>query len=293
MVLGAPAAYLLTVRNSFSFALAFALLLGLRPPVSTDAIYLSRTFFGVYRVAEEGGERILFNGMTVHGTQLPGERSMQPTAYYHRDGPLGDVFDLEPDSTTVVVIGLGAGGIAAYGDTGASFTFIEIDPEVVKIARNPDLFTYLSESAAKIETLVGDGRLVIESLPPGFADLVILDAFTGDAIPVHLLTVEALAAYRAKLSPTGRIVVNISNRYFDLEPVIAAVARTLGFDALTRSYGEADISEGAVGSQWAVLAPNPDLLKGLRSTPGWRSPRLDPGLRVWTDDYSNLLSVIR
>jgi hypothetical protein len=293
MVLGIPVLFLWTVRNTVGFAIAFAVLLVLRPPVSTEATYLSRTFFGVYRVSEEDGERVFFNGMTVHGTQLLGDRSRQPTAYYHRDGPLGDVLSQERDSIEIVVIGLGAGGIAAYGSAGTDMTFIEIDPEVVDIARNEDLFTYLSEAPAEIRTVVGDGRLGIGSVPAGSVDLVILDAFTGDAIPVHLLTVEALAAYASKLNSTGKIVVNISNRYFALEPVIAVAAETLGFDVITRFYAGSGVSDGATESQWIVLAHDSGLLEAVRRLPEWRAPRHREGVRAWTDDYSNLLSVVR
>lgn len=293
LVIGVPALFLLTVRNTVGFALAFALLLVLRPPVNTDAIHRSRTFFGVYRVAEENGERILSHGMTVHGTQLVGERSRQPTAYYHRDGPLGDVFAHEPDSANVVVIGLGAGGMAAYGEAGSTFTFIEIDPAVVEIASDTSLFTYLAESPAQIKMLVGDGRLAIESVPDGSADLVILDAFTGDAIPVHLVTVEALASSRKKLRPTGKLLLHLSNRYFTLEPAIAAAARDLGLAGLTRAYIGDEVVAGATASQWAVLAVNPGLLDDLRNTRGWRALRVEPGFRTWTDDYSNLLSALR
>jgi len=293
LVLGTPVLFLWRVRNTVGFAIAFAMLLILRPPVSTEATYLSRTFFGVYRVSEEDGERVFFNGMTIHGTQLPGEHSRQPTAYYHLDGPLGDVFSQEPDSIQMVVIGLGAGGIAAYGSAGTGITFIEIDPEVVDIARNEDLFTYLSETPAEIRTVVGDGRLGIGSVSPGSVDLVILDAFTGDAIPVHLLTVEALTVYASKLNSTGKIVINISNRYFALEPVIAAAADTLGLDVITRLYAGVGVSDGAAKSQWMVLARDSDLLAPLRGFPEWRAPRRERGRRAWTDDYSNLLSVVR
>lgn len=292
LVLGAPAVYLLTVRNPFGFAAAFAVLLLLRPPVYTEAIYASRTFFGTYRVVEADGERKLFHGMTVHGTQLPGERSRQPTAYYHRDGPLGDLFEHEPEGLRIVILGLGAGGIAAYGGPQEHITFVEIDPEVVHIATDERLFTYLSESPSEIDVIVGDGRLGIASLSAGQADLVIVDVFTGDAIPVHLITAEALAEYRRLLSPGGKIVVHLSNRYFDLEPVVAGAAEAAGLHGITRSSGEDEAAEGVVHSQWAVLAGDPEVLRELGSTRGWRP--LEAGARrTWTDDYSNLLSVLR
>ena len=293
LVLGSPSVLLLAVRDTVGFAIAFTVLLVLRPPVDTEATYLSRTFFGVYRVADENGERVFVNGRTIHGTQLPGDRSRLPTAYYHIDGPLGDVFRQEQDSIEIVVAGLGAGGIAAYGSAGSRIAFIEIDPEVVDIAENVDLFTYLAETPAEVRTVVGDGRLGIEAIPNGTVDLLVLDAFTGDAMPVHMMTVEALAAYATKLSPTGKIVINISNRYFALEPIIAAAADALGFDVITRFYRGEEISQGATASHWIVLAPEPDRLDRLRATPGWRAPQRVEGKRAWTDDYSNLLSVVR
>ncbi len=292
VTLAVPALLLLAIRHPPAFALAFALLLLVRPPVSTNGIYLARTFFGLHRVTEAGGTRTLFNGLTVHGVQQQGRLSGEPAAYFHRTGPLGDVFRLFTDARRVLVTGLGAGGIAAYATADSEFTFVEIDPKVVEIATNPDLFTYLSDAAGTTRIITNDGRLAAQQLPFASYDLVILDAFTADSIPVHLLTLEALRTYEMLLTPRGLIVVNITNRNFDLEPVVAGLAPALGRDALTRRY-ESFVAPGATPSQWVVLAPPGPLLDELRAQPGWRDAEIDPDLRLWTDGYSNLLSVLR
>lgn len=292
ITLAVPAILLLAIRYPPAFALAFALLLIVRPPVTTDGLLVARTFFGLHRVTEAEGVRTLFNGLTIHGTQHLGEAAQEPTAYYHTSGPLGDVFRVFPDTRRVLVIGLGAGGIAAYATADTEFTFVEIDPQVVEIATNPDLFTYLSDAPGSIRIITNDGRLAAEQLEVGAYDLVILDAFTADAIPVHLFTGEAAQTYETLLGPSGLIVFNITNRHFDLEPAVGSLAQSQGYGALTRAY-ESGLAPGATASQWAVLAPSAGTLEPLRSEPGWRDPTIDPDFRLWTDDYSNLLSVLR
>ena len=290
ITLAVPALILLAIRYPPAFALAFALLLLVRPPISTDGVFLARTFFGLHRVTEAEGVRTLYNGLTVHGTQHTGDGSLEPTAYYHSSGPLGDVFRAYPDAHRILVIGLGAGGIAAYATPETEITFIEIDPKVVEIATNPSLFTYLSQAPGSIRVITNDGRLAAEQLEPGAYDLVILDAFTADAIPVHLMTREAMETYGARLAPGGLVVLHITNRNFSLEPVVGGLAQSLGYNARTRAY-ESEIAPGASASQWAVLGPG--TLDPLRSVSGWRDLAIDPELRLWTDEYSNLLSVLR
>jgi SAM-dependent methyltransferase len=253
----------------------------------------TRTFFGSYTVESAGSRHILVHGTTMHGTQFRDqERRDVPTTYYVRGGPLGDLFGFDDGERfdDVAVVGLGTGTLAAYGREGQSMTFFEIDAEMVELARDPALFSYLTDSAADIETVVGDGRLAIEDQPRESYDLIFLDAFSSDAIPAHLLTVEAMQTYAERLRPRGILAVHISNRVFDLEPVVAAAAEELGWSALIGVGGE--LEEGGARAVWMVLSPDEPTLTRLSGDRGWG--RSDPDRLVrWTDSYSSVLSVLR
>lgn len=261
--------------------------------VNPGVLEQTRTFFGTYTVKAEGDQHTLVHGTTVHGTQFrdPQRRSV-PTTYYARSGPLGDVFGLDGRERfdDVAVVGLGTGTVAAYGRDGQSMTFFEIDPRMVELAQDPALFSYLSDSAADIETVVGDGRLEVAERPRGSYDLMLLDAFSSDAIPAHLLTVEAMKMYAERLGPDGILAVHISNRVFDLEPVVAAAAEELGWSA---AIGRGSASEdGATGAVWMVLSPHELTLTQLAGNSGWDRSAPDRLVR-WTDSYSSVLSVLR
>ncbi len=264
-------------------------------PPTLDTV---RTFYGVHRVAADAsGRHALFAGTTVQGLQryLPPDLRDRPIGYYHPASPIADVMAAlgqGDGSLHVGVVGLGAGAIAAYGRPADELTFFEIDPAVEAIARDPRLFTYLADSPARIAVRMGDGRLGLAAEPPASFDLVVIDAFASDAIPVHLLTREAIATYLERLRPGGLVAFNVSNRYVALEPVLAAVARDLGLAGLTRiddpplaSAGDAD------PSQWVVLSADPAALDGLVPLPGWR-PLVPPAARAWTDRYSDLFGAM-
>ena len=190
-------------------------------------------------------------------------------------------------------VGLGAGAIAAYGRPADTYRIAEIDPTVVEIARDPASFTFLADSAATIDVVVGDGRLDLETVAPGSFDLLVLDAFSSDTVPVHLLTVESFATSMRTLAPRGVIAVHISNRFIDLEPVVAAAARDLGFVAIIGSdLPPPELADLADASQWVVVgrsfADLADLVEGDR----WRTAHAD-GRRAWTDRYSDLLGALR
>jgi SAM-dependent methyltransferase len=254
---------------------------------SRSVIDHRRTFYGSYAVESSGGTHRLRHGTTLHGLQFLDDRSGIPTTYYAPTGPLGDVF-ASPDVTDVGVVGLGVGTVAAYGDPGQSFTFYEIDAEVVDIARDPSLFTFLRDSEAQVRTVVGDGRLRLAEEPDRSFDLLLLDAFSSDAIPVHLLTVEAMREYTRKLRPGGLLAVHVSNRVFDLRPVVHGAAEAMGWQALFSEKG-AD-GPGATPAVWVVLGED-GALDRLRRTPEWLPPP-DPPVR-WTDDFSSLVPVLR
>lgn len=243
----------------------------------------SRSFFGIYKVVERDGGRVheLFDGTTVHGLQRTGSR--EPLEYYGRAGPAGQAFAaLRPRA--VGAVGLGAGAIACY----APVTFFEIDPEVVRIARDPRLFTYLRDCPSPVR--VGDGRRLLTGERPQAFDLLVVDAFNSDAIPIHLITRQALKLY---LDRAPVVLFHISNRYLRLEPVLANLARDANVVCRVRrdKPTPAQSAAGLAFSRWAVLTPAPAKLGALAGDARWRVCK-GTGDRVWTDDYSDLLSAI-
>ncbi|KGN32359.1 hypothetical protein N802_18515 [Knoellia sinensis KCTC 19936] len=247
-----------------------------------------RTFYGSYRVMSQDGGHLFVHGTTVHGSQGQGVRRGEPTTYYARSGPLGDVF-AQSGFSDVAAVGMGVGTVAAYGVQGQQFTFVEIDSAVVDIAKNPKFFTYLEDSKANVNVKVGDGRQTLEESPDASLDLIILDAFSSDSIPVHLLTTDAMRVYASKLRPGGLLMVHISNRVFDLRPVVRGAANELGWEAALGSKGEAH--DSATASEWVALSADAARIAALRSKDGWEALPL-PSI-TWTDDYSSVLSVLR
>ena len=279
-------------RRPFRLTLSFACLT-LLFAVGSAGLHTERTFFGVLRVTEEDGERQLHHGTTLHGVErLAGPLAGEPLTYYGRRGPLGDVFAAYPRFDRVDAIGLGVGTLAAYGRPGERLTFYELDPAIARVASDPRFFTYLRDSRADVKIVLGDGRRTIARVPDGTSDLVIVDAFSSDSVPVHLLTREAVELYVRKLRPGGLIAFHVTNRHLELAPVVARAARALGLAAVERN----DRAEGANGSRtpsrWLVIARSPERLEPLLQRSGWGSPKVSAG-RVWTDDYSNVLSVVK
>ena len=251
-----------------------------------------RTFFGTYRVFASEDMHSLRHGTTLHGLQWLDERRTEPTTYYARSGPLGDVFEVldDPDGPPRVGgIGLGTGTIAAYGMAGQQMRFYEIDPAMEEIAEDQDLFSFLADSAADTDVVVGDGRLRADEEPAGAFDLLVLDAFSSDAIPVHLLTLEAFEIYDRVTADDGLIAVHVSNRHFTLDPVVLGAARELGLTGVVRSAPGGD--DGAAASRWVVLSRTEGSLVELSGLEGWEP--LDGEPRLWTDDYSSLVGVLR
>lgn len=256
-----------------------------------------RTFYGTYRVVEETpGRHVLSSGTTIHGRQdlAPGA-ALEPGSYYHRGGPLGQVLTArlaDPEPVRIGAVGLGAGTIAAYGRPGDRIEFFEIDPAVVAIARDPRLFTYLADSPATIEVGIGDGRLLLEGVEPGAYDVLVMDAFSSDSVPVHLLTVEAIALQISRVAPGGVIAYHISNRYLDLEPVVAAAAHELSLVAIIGSETPpAEALGHADASQWVIVARAYSDLAGLAQGTDWRTAHRGDQ-RPWTDRFSDLWSVL-
>jgi hypothetical protein len=264
-------------------------------------IYTGRSFFGVLRVTTDAQERFhqIVHGNTVHGRQsLDPRLRREPLSYYSRTGPIGQLFTAMQDKLAdahIGLIGLGAGSLASYAQPGQTWTYYEIDPLVERVARDRRFFTFLEDCRArKLEVVLGDGRLRMRDVPDGQYQLIVLDAFNSDAVPVHLLTREALHLYRSKLAKGAILAFHISNRYLDLRPVLAALARDAN---LTFRYRddleliEEEREQGKEPSQWAVMVESPEYLGALAVDPRWRRPEDLPGIRVWTDHFSNLLEI--
>jgi SAM-dependent methyltransferase len=199
--------------------------------VSSNPLLRIRTFFGVTEVrgAAEGDAHALFSGTTLHGLQFLDDRRDSPTTYYVEEGPVGDIFDLLrqrlPGSASIGIVGLGAGGLTAYAVAGDSVRFYEIDPAVIAIAAESRFFSYLADSPATIDIVKGDARLSLQAAPDDSYDLLFLDAFSSDTLPLHLVTKEAIELYDRVLRPGGVMVFNVSNRFYDLPGSVAATAR--------------------------------------------------------------------
>lgn len=252
-----------------------------------EARDVERTFFGVHRVIDNGSIRGLMHGTTLHGNQdlTDGTTRRLPSTYYADDGPFGDLAAYAAGRGDVGVLGLGAGGLAAYGQAGQRMDFYEIDPAMERIAR--EHFTYLEDSEAEISVTLGDGRLMLDGVEDRYA-LMVADAFSSDSVPVHLLTVEATATYLDTLSDDGAVVFHLSNRYLELLPVVVGAADELGLDVVTRRTPPE--AERALPTLWAVVAPDDGRLDELRDA-GWEEPTAPP--RPWTDQRSDLWSVVR
>jgi SAM-dependent methyltransferase len=262
-----------------------------------STIATARNFYGVMRVQETGlndvsRHRTLMNGTIMHGFQyLSPNFKHQPTSYYTASSGIGRLMDtLHPrrEPLRVGVIGLGTGTLAAYGTPGDVYRFYDINPAVVNIARSD--FTYLSESEAKIETPLGDARLTLEREPPANLDVLAIDAFSSDAIPVHLITVEALRLYARNIKPDGVIAFHVTNRYLELVPVVKALADACGMQAAwIRDEGE-DVL--ASRSDWVLVSNNRELLAKPRIAEATTEIPPRPDIKAWTDDFNNLFQVL-
>ncbi|MCY7418113.1 MAG: fused MFS/spermidine synthase [Chloroflexi bacterium] len=290
---------LVFVRRPVRFALTIGALFLITFLAGASPLFADRTFFGVHRVIAEGDRHIYLSGATIHGAELTTpDGAVTPLSYYHRTGPAGQVFAMLGQRGTPVqdvgVIGLGAGALSAYGEKGQAFTFYEIDPVVIRIASDPSLFTYVRDSKATVHLIEGDGRLRIAEAPDDAFDVIVLDAFSSDAIPAHLVTREAFQLYEQKLRPRGVILAHVTNSYLDVRAVVAGGAQSVGMVGLAQT--DADLAAAPPDekqvSNWVVLARTPVDLGALVDDPRWMPlDELDRTV-LWTDDFSDILSVL-
>ncbi len=281
-------------------ALTFASLIVTGGPAGSGRVlFADRSFFGIHRVIEssDGSYHLLQHGSTTHGRQeMTSADQCLPTGYYHPKNPIGQLFETTAATfKRVALIGLGSGGLACYAEPGSEWTFYEIDPLVEQIARNPRYFTFLRNSPANVSVKLGDGRLALAEAPPNSYDLLVLDAFSSDGIPMHLLTREAMQLYLSKLTPDGVIAAHISNRYLHLEPMVTVLAQDLGLVVMANRNVDIDLSErrsGRLPSHWVMASRNRQGIEKLVELPGWRVLDQRVDRRPWTDDYSNILQAL-
>jgi spermidine synthase len=288
-------------RRRLRFALGVAvcfLVPALASPYHT--LVTVRSFFGVYRVStvDEESARILMHGTTTHGAAslVPGEETM-PTTYYSQKGPFGRFFAaLEArDLREVGIIGLGTGNLGCYAKPPQRWTFYEIDPLVERLARDQRYFQFMARCGNHPRVIMGDARLTLTGAPDRGYDALVIDAFSSDSIPTHLLTREALDLYFRKLAPHGVILFHISNMYLDLAPVIAALASSAGAQARYLSYQPEETNSSgwrsAPANVMAVSLPGDDL-DFLTREAGWVTPPAPPATALWTDQRSDILRTI-
>ena len=264
---------------------------------SADSRVTARNFYGVLNVRDtgEGPEamRVLSHGTIIHGKQfLEADRRGWPTSYYGRESGIGlAILDSgERGPLRVGVVGLGAGTLAAYGRSGDVFRFYDINPKVVELARSE--FSFLADSRAQVEVALGDARLSLEREPGQNFDVLALDAFSSDAIPVHLLTAEAFGTYLRHLRRRGILAVHISNRYLDLVPVVQQAALALSLE-LRQVENEDDDEAGVYRSDWMLLSASPAAFEGKLLKDAAERVDAAPRVKLWTDDYSDLYRILK
>src|SRR5712691_3461410 len=287
-------------RFALSLCALFLVSAWAEPQLAGKLALTERSFFAVHRVmlTDHGRFRRLLHGTTVHGMQDT-QNTDRPLTYYHPTGPLGQVFAAlaaRGNAPRVAAVGLGVGSLAAYGQPGQRVTFFEIDPAVRRIASDPRLFTFLSNSRGEVDIVLGDARLTLAHQADGAFGLIVLDAFSSDSIPLHLLTREAMVGYVAKLAPGGLLAYHISNRYLTLEPVVAAAAADLGLGAWIQENDPTaeERAQGKTTSTWMIVARDRRDVAALIAPPSrWRSSRPLAGSLAWTDDFSNVIGAFR
>lgn len=268
--------------------------------VSLEPGMRMRSYFGVYTITDYPDRRVLAHGTTVHGLQLRGspERERLTTTYYAAGSGVGQALiaarEIYGPHVRIGIVGLGTGTLACFALPRQEWRFYEIDPAVVTLARDSGRFTYLSRCAPQAKIVLGDARLGIAAEPSGSLDLLALDAFSSDAVPMHLLTREAFDTYRRVLSPRGVLLVHVSNRFLDLEPVVSAAARAGGWHAIVLRYRPSMFDIEASSSDWIALTQDAGTAQTLRQREeNWERLPAARGTAPWTDDYATILPLLK
>lgn len=286
-----------------AIAIVTALLVGSWLKDSSDILLRERSFFGVLTVlrsSNHGTTHNLIHGGILHGEQWrsSSDDRLEPRSYYHKEGPLGDVMDIlasHKDSFHIAAVGLGTGSVAAYGQPNRPITFFEIDRIVEAIARNPNYFSYVNDCLQRggpVDVRIGDARVTMAKTKEVF-DVIVVDAFSSDSIPLHLITREAIDVWFHHLKSDGVIAFHISNRYIELAPVLGNAAVAFGVNSLIREDIEGDPVKGRGASYWVVLTASPESASWFAQREGWSACPGRPSLDVWTDEYASILPVLK
>ncbi|HET6979054.1 MAG TPA: hypothetical protein VFI24_22160 [Pyrinomonadaceae bacterium] len=291
--------FVLSFRRPFVFALSLAALMFASIPymnAAVETLATERNFFGVWRVTTSPKEefRRLYHGSTVHGVQLKDEaRKCEPISYYYPSGPVGQIFDAynsKPANLPVAAAGLGSGTLGTYSLPGQQWDFYDIDPAIVRIASEPKYFSFISECMKGSHRIIlGDARLKLREAPSAKYGLLVMDVFSSDSVPAHLLTTEAMDVYLDKIAADGMIAFHISNRYLNLEPLLSGLSKRAGLSGFIRRDTEHSLV-GKYPSVWVVMARNDAALGPITSDSRWTRVQGDT---VWTDDFSNILSLLK
>jgi spermidine synthase len=292
-------------RWKFGAAVALALLLTRLYAGDQGQIDTVRSFFGVHKVlaTEDGRYHLLVHGSTVHGAQKllnedgsPVTGRPEPIAYYHKDGGIGQAIAAvrarKGGPIRAAVIGLGSAALACATEPGEDWRFFEIDQAIVDIARDPNQFSFIQKCQPDMQPVMGDARLTFAKEPDGVYDVIVLDAYSSDAIPIHLATQEAMKIYKDKLAPHGAIVVHVTNRHLELGSVIVGIAKANDLKSWTLISDPKRLDEFIFPSRVVVSARDDADVGVISAGNGWNAAKPDDGQRVWTDDYSNVIGAL-
>ena len=274
-------------------------------PLDDGRVETVRSFFGVHKivVTSDGQYHVLMHGTTIHGAEkflnndgAPIKGRPEPISYYHKDGGMGRAIDAirvrKGGPIRVAVIGLGAGTLACQSQPGENWKFFEIDQTMVDTARDPKYFTYVSSCEPDMKPVIGDARLTFAKEPDGIYDLIIVDAYSSDAIPIHLATEEAMAIYKAKLAPQGAVVMHVSNRHLELASVIVGIAEENDLKSWVYNEDSGRDAEYIFTTNVVISAREEADVGKIASDDKWALTEATEGQRVWTDDYSNVLGAV-
>jgi len=284
---------------------AVALILIRVYPADEGRVETVRSFFGVHKivVTPHGQYHVLMHGTTIHGAQkfrnddgTPVTGRPEPITYYHRDGGIGQAItairERKSAPLRVAVIGLGSGTLTCASAPGETWKFFEIDQSMVDTARDPRYFTYIRDCEPDLKPVMGDARLTFAREPDGIYDLIIIDAYSSDAIPIHLATQEAMKIYKDKLAPQGAVLMHVSNRHLDLTSVAVGIAAANDLKSWVYSEDSGRDSEYIFSTSVVVSAREETDVGKLASSDVWEETDANPKQRVWTDDYSNVLGAV-
>ena len=274
-------------------------------PSDDGRVETVRSFFGVHKIVitSDGHYHVLMHGTTIHGAEkflnadgTPVKGRPEPISYYHKDGGIGQAIaairERKGGPIRVAVIGLGAGTLACQSQPGENWTFFEIDQTMVDTARDPRYFTYVSSCEPDMKPVIGDARLTFAKEKDGTYDLIIVDAYSSDAIPIHLATEEAMAIYKAKLAPQGAVVMHVSNRHLELASVVVGIAEENDLKSWVYNEDSGRDNEYIFTTEVVISAREEADVGKIASDDKWALTEATEGQRVWTDDYSNVLGAV-